>query len=76
MNNSISIESIFSTALEKRTAPERSDYLDRACGTNAALRRQVERLLEANRQAENFLARPAVDRRQYSTDLARAGLDE
>ena len=67
MNNSSIIESIFSTALEKKTAPERADYLDQACGADAALRRQVERLLEADRQAKNFLAQPAVDRRQFNS---------
>jgi Leucine-rich repeat (LRR) protein len=66
MNNSSNIESIFSIAREQKTAPERSDYLDQACGTDAALRRQVERLLEADRQAKNFLAQPAVDLRQFN----------
>ena len=30
------VESIFSTALEKKTVAERADYLDQACGGDAA----------------------------------------
>jgi eukaryotic-like serine/threonine-protein kinase len=56
------VESIFFTALEKKTAAERADYLDLACGGDAALRLRVERLLEAHPQAADFLARPAVER--------------
>jgi eukaryotic-like serine/threonine-protein kinase len=51
MNNSSHIESIFFTALDKRTTAERADYLDHACGGDDALRRRVERLLEAHPQA-------------------------
>jgi eukaryotic-like serine/threonine-protein kinase len=64
------LETIFSTALEKKTARERAAYLAQACGSDAVLRRQVERLLEAHPQAKSFLAQPAVDRRQYSNDDA------
>ncbi len=58
-------ESIFFAALEKKTTPERAEYLDRACGGDAALRHQVERLLDAHPQAKDFLARPAVDRDDF-----------
>jgi serine/threonine protein kinase/Leucine-rich repeat (LRR) protein len=68
VSNASRLETIFSTALEKKTAAERAAYLDQACGGDAVLRRQVERLLEAHPQAKSFLAQPAVDRRQYSTD--------
>ena len=57
------VEAIFFAALNEKTA-ERADYLDHACGGDAALRRQVERLLIAHPQAVDFLARPAVERRQ------------
>ena len=41
-----------------------------ACGGDDALRLQVERLLDAHPQAEDFLARPAVDREQFDSDAA------
>ena len=56
------VESIFFAALEKKMAAERADYLDEACGADAALRLRVERLLDAHPQAKDFLAEPAVDR--------------
>ena len=59
------VESIFFAALEKKTAAERADYLDQACGADAALRLRVERLLEAHPQAMDFLAQPAVDRDEF-----------
>jgi serine/threonine protein kinase len=76
------VESIFAAALEKKTAAERADYLDQACGGDTALRLRVERLLDANSQADDFLARPAVDRDAFTVDgpggagpdLATAGL--
>jgi serine/threonine protein kinase len=68
--NSSRAESIFFTALEKNTAAERADYLDEACGGDAALRHKVERLLDALPQAMDFLAQPAVDRYQYDSDDA------
>jgi hypothetical protein len=61
------VESIFFAALEKKAAKQRADYLDQACGADAALRRQVERLLDAHPQPKNFLAQPAVDRRRFNT---------
>ena len=62
------MESIFFAALEKKTAAERADYLDQACGADAALRLRVERLLESHPQAMDFLAEPAVDRGQFDSD--------
>jgi hypothetical protein len=61
------VETIFFEALEKKTMKERADYLDQACGGDAALRLQVERLLDAHPQAKDFLAQPAVDRRQFNS---------
>ena len=40
-----SVETILCEALERPSAPERAAYLDRACGGDEALRRQVEGLL-------------------------------
>ena len=56
------VESIFLDALGKRTAADRAEYLAHACGGDAELRRQIERLLEAHAQAADFMARPAVER--------------
>lgn len=60
MSDSSRVESIFSAALEKPTEEERAAYLARACGADDALRRRVERLLEAHPQAVGFLDRPAI----------------
>jgi serine/threonine protein kinase len=53
------IDSIFLAALEKRTAEERSAYLDSACQSNPELRERVERLLAAHLKASQFLETPA-----------------
>jgi RNA polymerase sigma-70 factor, ECF subfamily len=62
MSTPLRVESIFFAALGKKTTAERADYLDRACGGDAELRRRVERLLMAYPQAADFMARPAVER--------------
>jgi WD40 repeat protein/serine/threonine protein kinase len=49
---------IFLKALEKPTAPERAAYLDGACGNDAALRAEVESLLQ-HHTAGGFLESPA-----------------
>src|SRR5262249_43065336 len=41
---------------------ERAAYLDRACGTDAGFRRQVEALLAAHFRSGEFLDSPAADR--------------
>ena len=76
MASSSQVESIFFAALEKKTAAERAAYLDQACGGDAALRFQVERLLEAHPQAMDFLAQPAVDRDELDSDDPTRGPDE
>jgi len=48
---------ILNAALELRPA-ERTAYLDQACAGDAALRRQVEALLQAHAHAEGFLDAP------------------
>jgi eukaryotic-like serine/threonine-protein kinase len=55
------IESILLAARSKTTIAERSGYLDRACGTDAELRRQVELLLEAFSQATVFSGSTAFE---------------
>jgi hypothetical protein len=66
MASSSQVESIFFTALEKKTAKERTNYLDQACGADAALRLRVEKLLESHPLALDFLAEPAVDRHRFN----------
>jgi serine/threonine protein kinase len=48
-------KAIFLAALECEGAKALSDYLDQACGADAALRQRVEELLEAHRDAGGFL---------------------
>jgi hypothetical protein len=55
---------LFLKAVELSSAGERQRYLDAVCGSDAALRADVESLLEANAQAGRFLesAAPALPR--------------
>src|SRR5437870_1672992 len=46
---------LFLKALELRSADERRDYLDGACAGDAALRAEVESLLDASARAGSFL---------------------
>ena len=50
---------LFLKALELRSADARHQYLDEACTGDAALRAEVESLLEANARAGGFLESPA-----------------
>ncbi len=61
MNPQLQIESLFFSALERKTDQERSAWLDSACRGDADLRRQVDRLLRAHSSVGEFLARPAVE---------------
>src|SRR5215813_12457232 len=54
------IESLYYTALE-RDAAEREAFLAEACGGDEGLRLEVESLLAAHKQSENFLAIPALE---------------
>jgi serine/threonine protein kinase/tetratricopeptide (TPR) repeat protein len=54
--------SIFMTALERESPPERSAYLDGACGGDTALRQRVEALLASHQQAGSFLRVPIPER--------------
>jgi eukaryotic-like serine/threonine-protein kinase len=53
----MSDESIFAAALSKAPGAERRAFLDEACGSDDALRRRIERLLEADRQTGGILER-------------------
>src|SRR6266536_3369751 len=50
---------LFLKALELRSAGERQEYLDGTCAADAALRAEVESLLEASARAGSFLESPA-----------------
>src|SRR5262245_8042150 len=52
------IETIFGEAL-RVTSTDRAAFLDRTCGVNSPLRREVEALLRAHQQASHFMEAPA-----------------
>jgi serine/threonine protein kinase len=60
MSTYTSVESIFVGALQRQTPDDRAAYLAAACGDDADLRGQVERLLAAHPRAVNFLEQPAA----------------
>jgi WD40 repeat protein/serine/threonine protein kinase len=72
MSNSDVVESVFFAALDKDTAAERSAYLDSACGDDAGLRRQVEKLLNAHPRVGDFLNKPLVEQLAAAPDPADA----
>jgi serine/threonine-protein kinase len=54
------VEELFDAALD--VAPdERASFLDRACGSDPLLRREVESLLDACQKAEAFIETRAID---------------
>jgi eukaryotic-like serine/threonine-protein kinase len=61
MSNATRVEALFFEALEKGTAAERAAFLDSACGGDAELRRQVEKLLKAHSRVGDFLKSPIVE---------------
>jgi ankyrin repeat protein/serine/threonine protein kinase len=55
-----SAETIFAEALQKSDPEQRNFYLEQACAGNAALREEVESLLQAHEGAGDFLGRSTV----------------
>jgi serine/threonine protein kinase len=53
------IDEVFCSAIEFDSPDERASYLDRVCGADQELRRQVERLLHAHFQGGSILDAPA-----------------
>src|SRR5688572_22372681 len=51
---------LFLEAVEKPPGESRAAYLDEVCGTDVALREQIESLLAANDRAGTFLESPAA----------------
>ena len=67
------VETIFSSALQRTSAGERTAYLDGACGDDAALRARVEELLRAHEEADTFLSRPTAEARVVATPSGGSG---
>src|SRR5262245_19341160 len=61
MSTGQTVEQIFGEAHARSAGTERQQYLDEACGSDAELRRRVERLLRAYGDAQSFLESPATD---------------
>ena len=51
------LKEIFHSARELRPN-ERKAFLDEACGADEQLRREIEQLLESDRQSDDFIADP------------------
>jgi hypothetical protein len=64
----IEIEEIFNAARQVSDPGERAAYLDRACGSDAALRVRVEKLLAALEELGSFLDIKTPTSPQRSTD--------
>jgi serine/threonine protein kinase len=60
MDRLAAVEAIFFAVLAKDSPAERAAYLDESCHGDAELRRQVERLLNAQPQVGSFLQAPAA----------------
>ncbi len=54
------IKEVLAAALD-RPAGERAEFLDEACGTDDALRREVDSLLSAHEEPQNLLERHSID---------------
>jgi serine/threonine protein kinase/formylglycine-generating enzyme required for sulfatase activity len=67
-NVAMNEQTIFATALAKKDPQERQAFLAEVCGTDAALRAQVERLLTAGEGADSFLEHPPVGMGSTSDD--------
>jgi WD40 repeat protein len=61
---------IFFQALDRDDPAERAAYLDEACAGDAALRQQIEALLQSHAKAGDFLDRPAAQQLAAEGDKA------
>ena len=59
-DRALRLEQLYHSALEHREA-ERGAFLERACGADLDLRRDVESLLAHDQEAENFIEAPALE---------------
>jgi hypothetical protein len=69
------LKEVFSRALDCPTPAERGRYLTEACGSNTALRAEVEALLRAHADAGSFLGQPALDEVLPTADRAAGSAD-
>ena len=51
-------EAIFHAALEIKSDDERSTYLDKACENDLKMRNEVDELLEAHQDSDDFMKSP------------------
>jgi hypothetical protein len=70
MSNASAVEAVLFAALKLESPAERDAYLDSACGGDAELRRQVDRLLLAHIHVGDFLQKPAVERLAAASESA------
>jgi hypothetical protein len=79
IGNSSQLEALFFAALDSYTVTERAAFLESACGGDAELRRQVEKMLDAHPKVGDFLKRPVAEQLfgapQESDDDEDGGLD-
>lgn len=66
------VKTLLEGALERRAA-DRAGYLDRACGDDPELRREVESLLAAEGEAGDFIEEPAFSLRDRRPELTLTG---
>ncbi len=67
-NSAQEIKTIFLNAIDERSGVERAEYLDRACGDDTELRRKIEALLTAHKEAGEFF-----DPSAFGPDVALDG---
>jgi serine/threonine protein kinase/Flp pilus assembly protein TadD len=60
MSDGFDIDTIFCAAIEIESADERHAWLNQACGDNASLRRQVDRLVAAHFRGGSIIDSPAM----------------
>jgi WD40 repeat protein/serine/threonine protein kinase len=57
----VDVKSIFAEALDRTDSQERAEYLDGVCGSDKALREEVESLLTSYERVDGFLPSPDLD---------------
>src|SRR5262245_13410412 len=68
-NTSTIAETVFARAIQMGSADERATYLDQACGSDADLRRNVEKLVNDHFRAGAFLEQPAAEIAKFDEPL-------
>jgi formylglycine-generating enzyme required for sulfatase activity len=73
--NTDKLKAVFLGALDQTSAAERAAFLDEACANDAALRQDVEAMLQAHDQTDPLLDCPAAEHLDGLSN-ERAGLDD